>query len=242
MPITVTISAEPSGSVVAYGGDGLAHSLLSHARFAFANDRHGPRHRLPTSMPSPEQAAIASHAAEMLNAARYAVDLDPALNTARPSASAARVIGDHLLDLTDQIRGATSGAELSELLGQLLHPEHGALEHLREALEAAGEQITDLDDEAYTLADRFAVSAEFVGAAEGELIGVTRGLRQIGSPEPCHPQEPAPSRAMPASHEAALAKSPAAVQAGPSRSTPFTTPQTPSPSTSGWRSSPRAQR
>ncbi|WP_225448763.1 hypothetical protein [Streptacidiphilus sp. P02-A3a] len=83
MPVAVTITAEPSGIVVARGGDGLAHFLLNHAGFAFTNDWHGPRHRLPTSMDRGKQAAIATHAADMLRTARYSVDLAPALDTTR---------------------------------------------------------------------------------------------------------------------------------------------------------------
>lgn len=235
MPITVTITAEPSGSVVARGGDSLAVCLLDHAGFPYINDWHGPRHRLPASMPPEAQAAIASHAADMLRAARYTVHLDPALDTARSAtATGPQSLGDHLLHLIDQVRGAQSGAELSEAVGQLLHPEYGVLERVREALEAVGEQITDLDDEAYQLADRFAIAVEFVTAAESELVGVGHELQQVSSSEP--------SRAQPAAHEAALAKSPAAVQAGPSRATASTAQQAPTlASPSHPSSGPRAR-
>lgn len=240
--ITVTITAEPSGSVVARGGDSLAKTLLTHAGFSFTNGWHGPRHRLPTSLPHHEQAAIASHAAQMLTAARYTVDLDPTLDSAPPpTASAPPVVGDHLLHLTDQIRSTSSGGELAEAVGQLLDPEHGALERLREALEATAEQITDLDNDAYTLADRFAIASEFVGAAEGELVGVARDLQQISTPEPYHPTEQVPCRAQPAAHEAALAKSPAAVQAGSSRGRPSTAANAPSPVSPSNSSNPRVR-
>ncbi|QIQ01287.1 hypothetical protein [Streptomyces liangshanensis] len=52
VPLTVTITPEPSGSVVARGGDSLAQSLLTHAGFPFTSDWYGPRHRLPSSMSS----------------------------------------------------------------------------------------------------------------------------------------------------------------------------------------------
>lgn len=136
MPITVTIAAERSGSVVARGGDSLANSLLDHAGFAFANDWHGPRHRLPTSMDREEQAAIASHAARMLRAARYTVELDPVLDAASADPQRALSLSDQVLALTNRIRGAQSGAELADALAPLLHTEHGVLERVREALEA----------------------------------------------------------------------------------------------------------
>jgi hypothetical protein len=214
VPITVTITAEPSGSVVARGGDSLAANLLNHAGFAFTNDWHGPRHRLPTSMDRGEQAAIANHAAEMLRAARYSVALDPALDTTEV-ASPTNPLGPYtagaeLLRLTDQIRSAESGAELQQAVDHLLHPEHGALERLREALEAAGEQITDLDDESYQLADRFGFAAEFVSAAKSELVGSERELRRVrNSPRAL---ALAQSSALPAQRSAALATSPAAAK------------------------------
>jgi hypothetical protein len=216
MPITVTvtIAAEPTGAVVARGGDSLANSLLSHAGFAYASDWHGPRHRLPTSMGREEQAAVASHAAEMLRAARYAVELDPVLDTAPADPQS---LGGQVLAVTDRIRGAQSGAELAEALGPLLHAEHGVVERMREALEAAGEQITDLDGEAYQLADRFGFASEFLSAAEGELVGWDEELRRVAVP--AHEQAAARSAAVHDSRSAALATSPAATQASAARNT-----------------------
>jgi hypothetical protein len=215
MPITVTIAPEPSGSVVARGGDSLAKSLLNHAGFAYANDWHGPRHRLPTSMDRQEQAAIASHAAQMLRAARYAVELDPALDT---SPADPQSLGGQVLAVTDRIRGAESGAELAEALAPLLHAEHGVVERVREALEAAGEQITDLDDEAYQLADRFGFASEFLTAAEGELVGYDEELRRVAVP--AHERAAARSAAVHDARSAALATSTAGGPASTSRKPP----------------------
>ncbi|MEY9841708.1 hypothetical protein [Streptacidiphilus sp. EB103A] len=217
MPITVTITAEPSGSIVARGGDSLAAHLLNHAGFAFTNDWHGPRHRLPTSMDRGEQAAIANHAAEMLRAARYSVALDPALDSTEV-ASRANPLGPYtagaeLLRLTDQIRSAESGAEFQQAVDHLLHPEQGALEQLREALEAAGEQITDLDDDSYRLADRFGFAAEFVSAAQSELVGSERELRRVSNSPQALAEARTQSSALPAPRSAALATSPAAAKA-----------------------------
>lgn len=207
MPITVTIAPEPSGSVVARGGDSLAKTLLDHAGFAYANDRHGPRHRLPTSMGREQQAAVASHAAQMLRAAHYTVELDPALDTAPADPQS---LSGQLLAVNDRVRGVQSGAELADALDPLLHAEHGVLERVREALEAAGEQITDLDDEAYQLADWFGFAAEFLTAAQGELLGADEELRRIAVP--AHEQAAARSAAVYDARSAALATSPAAAQ------------------------------
>ncbi|WP_042419773.1 hypothetical protein [Streptacidiphilus anmyonensis] len=217
MPITVTITAEPSGSVVARGGDSLSVTLLNHAGFTFTNDWHGPRHRLPTSMGRAEQSAIAVHATEMLRAARYSVDLDPALSTIRAATAVNPLgpytVGAELLRLADRIRSAENGTELRQVVDHLLHPEHGALERLREALEAVGEQITDLDVEAYRLADRFGFAAEFVSAAQSELADSQAEWRRIAgaaqSPSEMRVQSSVPS----APRSPALVASPAAAKA-----------------------------
>ena len=238
VPILVTITAEPSGSVVARGGDNLAGSLLSHAGFAFTRDWHGPRHRLPTSMPRAEQAAIVTHAAEMLRAARYEVELDPALDVGGPSAAnplGRYVASGEVVRLTDRIKTAENGAELREVVDHLLHPEHGVLERVREALEAAGEQVTDLDVEAYGLADRFGFASEFLTAAQGELLNTNDDLSRVGS-APQGQSEVLPRRDGPAV-QAALATSPAAEKA-----TTSSTPSAPSPPAGATVAAPQASR
>ncbi|QNE79322.1 hypothetical protein F0344_19910 [Streptomyces finlayi] len=215
---SITITAEPSGSVSAKGAsDDLSATLLKHAGFQQIEDWYGRRHRLPTTTPASDRAAIATHAAEMLRAARYGVDLDPSLDTAR-TATPANPLGPYtagaeLLRLTDQIRSAENGEDLRRAVDHLLHPEHGALERVREALEAAGEQITDLDDESYRLADRFDVAAEFVSAARSELSGSEAELFRVGpAPQPQDQTQTHPPR-LPDPRSAALATSPAAAKA-----------------------------
>ncbi|WP_371602243.1 hypothetical protein OG345_04930 [Streptomyces sp. NBC_01220] len=215
---SITITTEPSGSVSAKGAtDDLAAMLLKHAGFQQIEDWYGRRHRLPTTTPPPIRAATATYAAEMLRAARYGVDLDPSLDTTRMTTPANPLgpytAGAELLRLTDQIRSAESGAGLQQAVDHLLHPEHGALERVREALEAAGEQITDLDDAAYQLADRFGFAAEFVSSAQSELADAGADLARVG-----HVQRPLTgtrpqSPGLPDSRSAALATSPAAAKA-----------------------------
>ncbi|MEV0535824.1 hypothetical protein [Kitasatospora sp. NPDC050463] len=163
----IAISLEPSGSVVAKGSaDDLSAALLKHAGFKQIEDWHGRRHRLPTTTARPDRAAIATHAAEMLRAARYDVDLDPQLDI-EPLNTA----GQQLLHLTDQLRAATEFDELAGVLDNLLDPDDGALVRLQEALEIASEQITDLDAEQYELSDRFGVASDHLVAAQAELAG-----------------------------------------------------------------------
>ncbi|MGW3968865.1 hypothetical protein ACWEFD_06010 [Streptomyces ardesiacus] len=214
MPTSITITSEFSGSVVAKGAtDDLSSQLLRHAGFKQIDDWHGRRHRLPTTTPLADQVAIASHAAEMLRAARYDVTLPPSLDTARMSppvhALGPYAAGAELLSITDQIRAAEDGASLQRAVDHLLHPEHGALERVREALEAAGEQVNDLDDDAYALADRFGFASEFVSSAQSELVDSEAELRRVGAASTSY--SPAPT--VRDHRDAALATSPAANQA-----------------------------
>ncbi|WP_328940911.1 hypothetical protein OG259_04050 [Streptomyces sp. NBC_00250] len=214
----ITISSEFSGSVVAKGAnDDLSAVILKHAGFQQIQDWHGRRHRLPTTTPVADQVAIASHAAEMLRAARYDVALAPSLDVARMSTPAnpleSYAAGAALLQITDEIRSAANGEGLRRAVDQLLHPEHGALERVREALEVAGEHINDLDDEAYRLADRFGFAADFVCSAQSELVDSEDELRRVGGPSRSEAEAPTRSSNPSASRSAALAVSPAAAKA-----------------------------
>ncbi|MEU0401873.1 hypothetical protein ABZ318_16830 [Streptomyces sp. NPDC006197] len=214
----ITISSEFSGSVVAKGAnDNLAAMILKHAGFQQIQDWHGRRHRLPTTTLAADQVAIANHAAEMLRAARYDVDLSPSLDKARMSTPAnpfeSYAASAALLQITDEIRSAENGEDLRRAVDQLLHPEHGALERVREALEVAGEHINDLDDEAYRLADRFGFAADFVCSAQSELVDSEDDLRRVGSPSRSGAEAPTRSSNPSASRSAALAVSPAAAKA-----------------------------
>ena len=148
----------------------------------------------------------------MLRAARYEVELDPALDAGGPNTAnplGRYVASSEVLRLTDRIKAAESGPELREVVDHLLHPENGVLERVREALEAAGEQVTDFDVEAYRLADRFAFAAEFLTAAQGELIGTEGNLSRLGDSS----SAALPRRDGSAKAQTARATSPAAANA-----------------------------
>lgn len=215
---SITITSEFSGSVVAKGAtDDLSAQILKHAGFQQIDDWHGRRHRLPTTTPLADKIAIATHAAEMLRAARYDVDLPPSLDTARTSPPVHLLgpytAGSEVLRITDRIRAAQNGEDLQRAVDHLLHPEHGALERVREALEAAGEQVNDLDEEAYALADRFGFASEFVSSAQSELIDFEAELRDVGTASEGHATARARSSTLPDHRDAALASSPAAARA-----------------------------
>ncbi|MFE4826764.1 hypothetical protein [Streptomyces sp. NPDC056672] len=220
----ITISIEPSGSVTAKGAsDDLSAALLTHAGFRQIEDWYGRRHRLPTTTPQTDRASVASHAAEMLRAARYSVELDPGLDTGGRLTTptdlyGAYVAGGHVLRLTDHIRGAANATEAALAVDQLLDATDGVLVRLQEALEAAGEQVTDLDDDAWELADRLTAASEQLATVGKELTGTAAEIRILDSP----PQRESSDRSRTAAHSAvpvagaARATSPASANVPPS--------------------------
>ncbi|MEV7121217.1 hypothetical protein [Kitasatospora griseola] len=212
----IVIGLEPSGAVVAQGSsDDLSATLLKHAGFAEKRDWYGRRHRLPTATAAADRAAIATHATEMLRAARYSVDLDPRLDTellaAREGRHPLASAGEQILQLTDQIRGATGFGEFAEALDQLLDPDGGILDRVHEALEAASEQVTDLDPEHYALSDRLGFAADFVSAARSELGGLLDEVGRARAHEAAAALAAAPHSA---TADAARAASPAVAARG----------------------------
>ncbi|GLW57995.1 hypothetical protein [Kitasatospora phosalacinea] len=213
----IAIGLEPSGAVVAKGAsDDLAAALLKHAGFAEKGDWYGRRYRLPTTTAPADRAAVATHAAEMLRAARYDVDLDPRLDTALPGRPADRhqlSADEQLLQVTDQIRGAASFGELAEALDQVLDPDSGILDRVHDMLEAASEQATDLDPEQYALSDRLGVAADFVSTAQSELAGLVDEIQYAQSREAFDTRS--------ATADAARAASPAVTARGTAASAPL---------------------
>jgi hypothetical protein len=93
------------------------------------------------------------------------VDLDPTLSEMSPAGAA-------VLDLVDQVRGAEHGRGVARVQGQLVDGERGVLVRLQEALEAAAEQVTDLDVDAYELSDRIGGAAEQLFALNEAMTGI----------------------------------------------------------------------
>ncbi len=226
----IAITSERSGSVVAKGAtDELSAALMKHAGFQQIDDWHGRRHRLPTTTPSAEQAAIATHGAEMLRAARYQVNLS-ALDTTQ-MITPSRPFGPYeagaeVERLTQRIGATRDGDEFRRAVDHLLHPEYGVLECVREALEVAGEHVNDLDHDAYDLADQFAYAAGDVSSALtglAEMDDALRDLKVEGQPEvPVLP----PAQGSSDSQKAALASSPAAARADVAPAAENTAPRT----------------
>ncbi|WP_075736601.1 hypothetical protein [Streptomyces acidiscabies] len=119
MPVTVTITEQPSGAVVATGGDQLAHELLKKAGFTRHADWYGVRFRLATNMFREEQKEAVGDAMRMLVAAQYEVVASPSLSPAVEELS----VGERVLGLADRVRAAGRGTELAQVLAELVDPE-----------------------------------------------------------------------------------------------------------------------
>ncbi|MCL6289185.1 hypothetical protein PV749_01635 [Streptomyces sp. ID03-2B] len=74
-------------------------------------------------------------------------------------------------------------------------------------------QITDLDDEAFQLADRFGFAEDFVHSAMSELVDSEDELLSVGRAQQSADQTRTRSRWLPGIRGAALAASPAATKA-----------------------------
>lgn len=217
----ITICIEPSGSVAAKGAnDDLSATLLKHAGFTEISDWYGRRHRLPTTTAQIDRSAIATHAAEMLRAARYSVQLDPDLDASRLTTPTdphgLHVVGGQVLRLTDQIRSAANARTAANALDQLLAPADGVLVRLQEAMEAAAEQVGDLDGDAYELADRFTAASEQLTSVSEELgdaAGEVRALDESSQLEGGDYQSKVATYYATAVTSAARATSPAAASA-----------------------------
>ncbi|MDT3395332.1 hypothetical protein RKE29_01485 [Streptomyces sp. B1866] len=213
----ITIVMEPSGRVSARGADTLAATLLRRAGFTEVYDWHGLRHRLPSTTPVGEQAAVAGYATRMLRAARYPVEVDPALDPDTPDTPTVPTstdphghyrTGRAVLALTDQLNAATTPGQAAAVLDQLLNPTDGVLVRLQEAVEAAAEKCGEFDDDgnSFPLSDQLAAAAEQLTETGDDLDGAVGHLRALGTAPP-----PAPSRAIAsrAVTDAARATSPA---------------------------------
>lgn len=188
MPVTVTITRHPTGAVVASGGDDLAHRLLSHAGFTRHSGWHGIRHRLPTTTTSESRNEIVDDAVGLLTLARYEVRLAGDLAEGRTP------LNRGMLHLADRVRQAENGLELADALEPLVHAERGMLIRAQEALEAAAEQVTDLDPEAVELHDRLGATSEQLFALHEELTGILPEAAAI-APGPARPWSQAASPA-----------------------------------------------
>lgn len=189
MPTTpdVVITRELDGNVIAEGGDALATTLLKRAGFVIETTPRSFWYRLPWDMGEARENQMASHAARMLTAVGYHVDLDPGLDITRvttPTDPAGnRVVGHSVLTLVDQLNGATAYETAADIVNEVLDPDDGVLERLGDFFEAAAVQSNAADTEAgWELAHCFEDAAATVRDLGTDLHGTADRMRDLGPP------------------------------------------------------------
>lgn len=183
----VVITREPDGNVIAEGGDALATTLLKRAGFVIETTPRSFWYRLPWDMGEARENQMASHAARMLTAVGYHVDVDPGLDVTRvttPTDPAGdRVIGYSGLTLLDQLNGATTYGTAADIVNEVLDPDDGVLERLGDFFEAAAVQTNAADTDAgWELAHYFEDAAATVRDLGTDLHGASDRMRDLGPP------------------------------------------------------------
>ncbi|MEU1299973.1 hypothetical protein [Streptomyces shenzhenensis] len=184
----VTITREPTGNVVAEGGDELAVTLLKRAGFVIETTPLSFWYRLPWDLGKERENQMASHATQMLTAVGYQVDLAPGLDVTRfttPSdPKGIRVYGQQILLLTDQLNGAETYAAAAELAEHVLDPNDGVLVRLSEFFEAAAAQANATDTASgWDLSHVFENAAATIGDLGTELQDASDRIRALGPPQ-----------------------------------------------------------
>lgn len=189
MPTTpdVVITREPTGNVIAEGGDALATTLLKRAGFVIETTPRSFWYRLPWDMGEARENQMASHAARMLTAVGYHVDLDPGLDVTRvttPTDPAGnRVVGHSVLTLIDQLNGATTYGTAAGIVDEVLDPDDGVLARLGDFFEAAAVQANAADTDAgWELSHLFEDAAATVRDLGTDLDGASDRMRDLGPP------------------------------------------------------------
>ncbi|MFE7124901.1 hypothetical protein [Streptomyces sp. NPDC057617] len=184
----VVIARQPSGNVTAEGGDELATALLQRAGFVVQTaPRFAPWYRLPWDLGEERENEMADHAARMLTAVGYQVDLDPSLGTSPITTptdpSGARVHGQLILALTEQLTASETYDTTASLTEEVLDPIDGVLARLSEFFDAAAEQANAADNEdGLDLGGRFTDAARRLTEISEDLHVADDRLRALGPP------------------------------------------------------------
>lgn len=183
----VVLTREPDGNVIAEGGDELATTLLKRAGFVIETTPRSFWYRLPWDMGEERENQMASHAARMLTAVGYHVDLDPGLDVTRittPTDPAGdRVIGHSVLTLVDHLNGATTYAAAAGVVDEVLDPDDGVLARLGDFFEAAAVQANAADTEGgWELSYLFEDAAATVREIGTDLHAASDRMRDLGPP------------------------------------------------------------
>lgn len=178
------IVRESTGNVSATGGDDLASALLRRAGFVLQTTPDAHWWRLLWDQGEERENQMASHAARMLTAVGYSVELDPALAvgpvTTPTDPRGTRVFGHAVLELTDQITGSDTSEAAAQAVEHVLDPADGVLVRLQEFFEVAAEQANAGETEAgWVLEDRFTAAAEQLHQLGEDLSGGAVTLRAL---------------------------------------------------------------
>ncbi|MGY0488310.1 hypothetical protein [Streptomyces sp. WG-D5] len=184
---TITITREDDGNVIARGGDALANALLDRAGFVYEQSIRTFWYRLHWDTGEQRENQIASHAARMLTAVGYRVDISPDLfvgTVTTPSDPLGdRVYGHQILALTDQLNGAETSEAAAVLTGHVLDPDDGVLVRLGEFFEAAAEKAKEGgSEEGWDLADDFTEAAATLASLGEDLHVATDRFRALDRP------------------------------------------------------------
>ncbi|MFC9643521.1 hypothetical protein ACFTZF_33980 [Streptomyces mirabilis] len=183
----VVITREPTGNVIAEGGDELAITLLKRAGFVIETTPRSFWYRLPWDMGEERENQMASHAARMLTAVGYHVDLDPGLDVTRvttPTAPAGdRGIGHSVLTLVDRLNGTATYGAAADVVVEVLAPDDGVLVHLGDFFEAAATQANAADTPGgWDLSYVFEDAAATVRGLGTDLHAASDRMRDLGPP------------------------------------------------------------
>lgn len=183
----VVITREPTGNVTAEGGDELATTLLKRAGFVPQTSPLSSWYRLPWDMGEERENQMASHAARMLTAIGYRVDLDPCLDVTRVTTPTdprgQRVYAQQILALTDQLNGAETYETAADLTEHAVDPNDGVLVRLSEFFEAAAEQAKASETDAgWDLSYVFEDAATTITSLGEDLHIASDQMRALGTP------------------------------------------------------------
>ncbi|MEV1068563.1 hypothetical protein [Streptomyces sp. NPDC050263] len=183
----VVITREPTGNVTAEGGDELAVTLLQRAGFVIETTPLSFWYRLPWDMGEERENQMASHAARMLVAVGYQVELDPGLDVTRVATPTdplgTRVYGQQILALTDLLNGAETYVGAADLVEHVVDPDDGVLVRLGEFFEAAAVQANVVDTaDGWDLSHVFEDAASTLTSLGDDLRRAGGQMRALGPP------------------------------------------------------------
>ncbi|MFK0107253.1 hypothetical protein [Streptomyces sp. NPDC091217] len=184
----VVITREPTGNVTAEGGDELAVTLLKRAGFVIETTPLSFWYRLPWDMSEKRENQMASHAARMLTAVGYQIELDPGLDVTRITTPTdplgTRVSGQQILSLTDQLNGAETYTGAADLVEHVVDPNDGVLVRLSEFFEAAAVQANVADtDDGWDLSHLFEDAAATLTSLAEDVREAGQQMQRLGPPQ-----------------------------------------------------------